>query len=338
MMMKAWLLEKHAPVEQAPLKLREVPVPAPKNDELLLEVTACGVCHTDLHTVEGEIRPDRLPVIIGHQVVGRVVENGASASRFKIGERAGVPWLHRTCGSCRHCAAGLENLCESGRFTGFHVNGGYAQYMTAPEDFAYRIPDAFDDLHAAPLLCAGIIGYRALRLSGIKPGGRLGLFGFGASAHLAIQIAASEGADVYVFSRSEDHRRHAMELGAAWTGRADETPPEPLTAAISFAPAGSLVPVALEKLEKGATLALAGIYVDKIPPLDYEKHLFHEKILRSVTASTREDARELLKAAAAVPVKTDIEVFGFEQANELLVRLKESRVKGAAVLDIMGAG
>jgi len=334
--MKAWVLEKTAPAEEHPLTLDTINVPDPGPDDLLIEVSACGICHTDLHTVEGELDLPQLPIIPGHQVVGKIVGNGANVKNAAIGERVGVPWLNWTCGECRYCKAGLENLCTGARFTGFHENGGYAEYMVAPAEFVYPIPKEFDDVHAAPLLCAGIIGYRALRLSGIfaKAGGTLGLFGFGASAHIAIQIAVNEGARAFVFTRSAEHRKHAKNLGAVWAGSADDTPPEPLSAAISFAPAGSLIPKAMEKLDKGATLALAGIYVDEVPKMDYQKHIFNEKQLRSVTASTREDARGLLEAAAKVPVKTDVTVYPFDKANEALCDLKASRINGAAVLKI----
>ncbi|MBI5178951.1 MAG: zinc-dependent alcohol dehydrogenase family protein [Nitrospinae bacterium] len=332
--MKAWVLNRPGPVESHPLILDELPTPKPGRGEVLIKISACGVCHTDLHTVEGEIIPPAYPITPGHQVVGRVAEAGDGVSAIKSGDRVGVAWLFGACGVCPHCASGRENLCDKAVFTGFHKNGGYAEYMTAPETSAFHLPERFDDIHAAPLLCAGIIGYRALKVCGIRRGGRLGLFGFGASAHLTIQAAIGMGAEVYAFSRSDDHRQHALELGAVWAGSAQDTPSAPLDAAISFAPSGALVPLALEKLAKGGTLALAGIYLDAIPAMDYEKHIFHEKVLRSVTAFTREDAREFLQLADTANIKTDVEEYRFEEANEALLRLKESRIKGAAVLRI----
>ncbi|MDH5543176.1 MAG: zinc-dependent alcohol dehydrogenase family protein [Nitrospinota bacterium] len=332
--MKAWLIEETAPAEEKKLALREVEKPEPGKGEVQIKISACGVCHTDLHAVEGELPLPTLPIIPGHQVVGKVSGNGESAKRFKPGERVGIAWLRSACGKCGYCRSGLENLCDSISFTGFHSNGGYAEYITAPEDFVYPLPDHFDDLHAAPLLCAGIIGYRALRLSEIKSGETLGIFGFGASAHIAIQIAIHRGANVYVFTRSKEHREHAMKLGAVWAGSADDPSPALLSAAISFAPAGSLIPKAMEKLDKGGTLALAGVYVDDVPRMDYEKHLFNEKRILSVTASTRSDGIELLRASAEIPVKTDIKPYPFERAPEALIDLKHSRINGAAVLRI----
>jgi len=332
--MKAWVLNTPGPVENGPLALEELPVPKPADREVLIKISTCGVCHTDLHTAEGEIVPPAYPVIPGHQVVGRVAETGSRVTRLKPGDRVGVAWLFSACGTCAHCASGNENLCDAAQFTGFHKNGGYAEYMTAPEGSAFMLPEKFDDLHAAPLLCAGIIGFRALKLCGIKPGGRLGLFGFGASAHIAIQSAIGMGAEVYAFSRSDEHRAHARELGAVWAGSAVDRPPAPLNAAISFAPSGALAPLAMEKLAKGGTLALAGIYMDTIPAMDYEKHLFNEKCLRSVTAFTREDARQFLRLAGRTDIRTDVEEYSFEEANEVLKRLKESHIKGAAVLRI----
>ena len=334
--MKAWLIHETAPAEEKKLFLCEVEKPVPASGEILIEVSACGVCHTDLHLVEGELIAPKLPLIPGHQVIGTVADTGQEATLFKPGERVGVAWLHSACGKCRYCRNNLENLCEVTKFTGFHKNGGFAEFITAPEKFVYPIPDVFDDVHAAPLLCAGIIGYRALRLSGIKEGGTLGIFGFGASAHIAIQIAIHRGAKVLVFTRSEEHRKHALKLGAQWAGTAEDESPTPLSAAISFAPAGSLIPKAMAMLDKGGTLALAGVYVDDLPRMDYEKHLFNEKKLCSVTASTREDGLELLRASADIPVQTDVKTYRFENAPEALIDLKHSRINGAGVLMIKG--
>ncbi len=327
-------MRKPGPLEGNPLKLERLKLPVPLPGEVLIEVAACGVCHTDLHTVEGEIATPVLPIVPGHQVVGRVVETGTATKSFKVGDRVGVAWLFGTCGECAYCRRGNENLCSEARFTGLDRNGGYAEYMVARIEFVFKIPKSFDDIHAAPLLCAGIIGYRALKASGVKAGQRLGLFGFGASAHITLQIAAHQGVEVYAFSRSDEHRRHAVALGARWAGMLDETAPAPLDGAISFAPSGAVIPAAMEKLDKGGTLALAGIYVDTIPAMNYQKHLFNEKKLRSVTAFTREDAAGLLRAASRAPVKTDIEVFSFKDAPLALKKLKESVVKGAAVLSM----
>ena len=326
--MRAMLLRAPLPVEAAPLEAVDLPIPEPGPGEIRLRVTACGLCHTDLHTLEGELPLPRLPVILGHQIVGGVEARGPNATRFSPGERVGVPWLHETCGKCDACRRGDENLCDSARFTGYHVDGGYAQFATVPERFAHRLPDRFGDAEAAPLLCAGIIGYRALRLSDLRPGERLGLFGFGASAHLAIQVARHWGCEIWVFTRSAEHRDLAKQLGAAWAGTAEDEPPGLLDRAISFAPAGRLIPVALEKLRKGGTLALAGIHLDRIPEMSYSL-LYGERTLRSVTASTRKDAEELLALAAEIPIRTEVERFPLDGANEALRLLKSSRIRGA---------
>jgi propanol-preferring alcohol dehydrogenase len=298
-------------------------------------VSACGVCHTDLHTVEGDLPLRKLPLVIGHQIAGVVDAVGAGVRRFHVGDRVGVPWLYSTCGRCAYCLRGLENLCENARFTGYDVNGGYAEMMTVSEDFAYPLPANFSDVEAAPLLCAGIIGYRALRLSNIQPGESLGLYGFGASAHIVAQLARHQGCAIFVFTRTESHRALAQWLGAAWVGRAEDQPPREIDAAIIFAPAGPLVLDALRVLRKGGTVTLAGISMSPIPQLDY-KMLYHERIVRSVANSTREDARNLLRLAAEIPIRTEIETFPLEQANEALRALKESRIRGAGVLRISG--
>jgi propanol-preferring alcohol dehydrogenase len=299
--------------------------------EVRLRVRACGVCHTDLHTVEGELRLPRLPLIPGHQIVGVVEKLGQGAKRFALGQRVGVPWLNWACGECDFCRKGLENLCPNARFTGLHADGGYAQYAVAPEGFAYPIPEQFRDELAAPLLCAGVIGYRALRLSRARPGERLGLYGFGASAHVTIQVARYLGCRVFVFTRSAEHQRLARQLGAAWVGGVQAQPPELLDSAIIFAPAGSLVPQSLRALRPGGTVALAGIYMSPIPELEYEL-LYGERTVRSVANMTRADARELLELAAKIPIETAVETYGLAEANEVLLRLKGGRVRGAAVL------
>jgi len=329
--MKAQLLYSPAPIEEAPLHLAEVPLPEPGPGQVRLAVQACGICHTDLHIVEGDLSLPKLPLIPGHQVVGVVDALGPGVTRFSPGQQAGLPWLHYTCGACAACLAGKENLCEQARFTGYHVDGGYAEYVLAEQDFIYPIPAGFSAIQAAPLLCAGIIGYRALRLSEIGPGGTLGMYGFGASAHVAIQVARYWNCRVYVFTRSPEHRRLAMELGAPWTGQAQDTPPSLLDSAIIFAPAGSLVPEALRVLRKGGTLALAGITMSDIPAMPYAL-IYGERTVRSVANSTRQDAEELLHLATAIPIRTQVQTFPLDQANEALRLLKEGRIQGAGVL------
>jgi len=332
--MKAMVLRKIAPIETLPLRLEEREKPSPHEKELLIQVEACGLCHTDLHTVEGDLPEVRLPIIPGHQVVGRVVEIGRSNSRFRVGDRVGVAWLYSTCGQCKFCLSGQENLCLQARFTGYHMDGGYAEYMVAPENFVYPLSEEIEAVHLAPLLCAGIIGYRALRLSQVKPGDFLALFGFGASAHLTIQVALHWGCKVLVFSRSQAHREMALKMGASWAGTAAEEPPQRAQAAIVFAPAGELVRRALEVVDRGGTVALAGISMTPIPSLEYEKHLYHEKILRSIANSTRQDGREFLELASKIPVKTTVQIFPFEEANEALIQLKKGLINGAGVLKI----
>jgi propanol-preferring alcohol dehydrogenase len=328
---KACLLHNPAPVETNPLDFTEVRRPEPGPGEVLVRVRACGVCRTDLHVVEGELPVRKTPVIPGHQVVGEVEASGPDARRFAAGARVGVAWLNRTCGECDFCRAGKENLCEGAQFTGWTVDGGYADYLVAPEAFVYPIPDGFGDLDAAPLLCAGIIGYRALRLSGIGAGGRLGLYGFGAAAHVAIQVARHWGAEVYAVTRDAHHRQLALEMGACWAGSAAEAPPALLDASIIFAPAGELVPAALRVLKKGGTLALGGIHMSRIPPLDYDL-LYHERVVRSVANNTRRDGEEFLRIAAEIPIRTRTQVFPLEDANQALNALKHDRINGAAVL------
>ena len=330
--MKAMILKKFAPIDNKPLKLTNISIPEPGPDDILIRINICGVCHTDLHTVEGELPEAKLPIIPGHQVVGRVEKRGENANRFKKGDRVGVAWLHSSCGNCGYCQGGNENLCENARFTGYSANGGYAEYMVIPEKFAYSIPEIFSDEEASPLLCAGIIGYRALRLSEIKPGQRLGLLGFGASAHVAIQIAVYWGCEVYVFSRSEEHLALARKLGAIWTGTSRDDPPVKMNSIVNFTPAGSTVIDGMRMLDKDGTQALAGIYMTPIPEMDYMKYLYHERTLRSVANATRQDGEELLKAAAEIPIRTTTQVFPLEDANKALQLLKASKIEGAAVL------
>jgi propanol-preferring alcohol dehydrogenase len=332
--MKAMLLRKPSLIEERPLEWTEVSRPKPEPGQIRLAVRACGVCHTDLHTVEGDLTLPKLPLVPGHQIVGVVEVCGAGATRFEVGQRVGVPWLYCTCGRCEFCACGLENLCVDARFTGLHADGGYAEAMVVHQDFAYPLPEGFSDLEAAPLLCAGIIGYRALRLCEIEPGQRLGLYGFGGSAHVTIQVARHWGCEVYVFTRSEAHRRLARELGAAWVGGAEDSPPASPQGSILFAPAGRLVLDALRVLERGGTLALAGVTMTPIPELDYDRLLYWERTVRSVANFTRQDARELLDLAAEIPIRTTVQRYALEQANEALLALKRSAIDGTAVLTV----
>lgn len=334
--MRACLLRTPAPVEARPLELAEVETPAPGEGELLLKVSACGVCRTDLHVVEGELPSRKSPVIPGHQVVGRVAAAGAGAGAegFKEGDRVGLAWLNETDGVCRFCRSGRENLCERAEFTGWTRDGGYAEFVRAPARFVYPLPEGFGDVQAAPLLCAGIIGYRALRLTALQSwaGARLGIYGFGAAGHVSIQIARSRGAEVYVMTRDrERHQALAEELGAAWTGGAGDEPPVKLDAAIIFAPAGELVPAALKALDKGGALVTGGIHMSDVPSFPYEL-IYGERVVRSVANNTREDGREFLEEAARVPVRTSVQTFPLAEAGDALVALKRDAVRGAAVL------
>ncbi|MEW6471242.1 MAG: zinc-dependent alcohol dehydrogenase family protein [Actinomycetota bacterium] len=330
--MRAWAVGAPGPVDTRPLVAVERPVPRPGAGEIRVKVSVCGVCRTDLHLAEGDLVPRRPGVVPGHEVVGVVDAVGEGCTRFGLGERAGIAWLRHTCGRCRWCRRGAENLCPQPRFTGWDADGGYAEYAVVDEAYAYRLPDGFDDETAAPLLCAGIIGYRALRRSALPPGGRLGIYGFGASAHLAAQVALAEGAAVHVFTRSAAACRHALELGVASAQDVDASPPEPLDAAILFAPAGELVPLALAGLDRGGTLAVAGIHLSDIPPLDYQRHLFQERQLRSVTANTRADGEEFLALAARLGLRVTTQRYSLDQADQALADLAHGRVTGAAVL------
>jgi propanol-preferring alcohol dehydrogenase len=316
------------------IRLTERAVPTPGEGEVLVEVEACGVCRTDLHVTDGDLPPHRRGVIPGHEVVGTVVRVGSEVHEFRRGDRAGIAWLRSSCGKCRWCRSGAENLCPRCTFTGWDEDGGYAAYATVPAAYAYRIPPGMGALQAAPLLCAGIIGLRALRRSGLRPGGRLGIYGFGASAHITAQIAIRQGAELHVLTRGEGARRLALELGAASVGPADAAPPVPLDAAILFAPAGELVPVGLEALERGGTLVLAGIHVSDIPTLDYQRHLFLEKHLTSVTANTREDGAELLRLATTMDLAAQVTSYPFSEADQALDDLAGGRVTGVAVLQM----
>jgi propanol-preferring alcohol dehydrogenase len=315
-----------------PLELVERPDPVPGPGEVRVRVSTCGVCRTDLHLAEGDLAPRRPGVVPGHEVVGRVDMLGRGATRFAVGDRVGVAWLRHTCGHCRFCRRGDENLCLEPRFTGWDDDGGFAELAVVDEAFAYALPEQFDDVEVAPLLCAGIIGYRALRRAQVPHGGRLGIYGFGASAHLAAQVALHRGAELYVMTRSAAARELAQALGATWVGGADEAPPRPLDAAILFAPAGELVPVALQALDRGGTLSIAGIHLSDIPALHYAEDLFQERQLRSVTANTRADGEELLRLAAEIPLRVTTSPRRFEQVPDALADLSADRVDGAAVI------
>ncbi len=329
--MRAQILDRPLPIGALPLRWGEAPLPEPAPGQIRLQVRVCGVCHTDLHTVEGDLSLPRLPIVPGHQVVGVVDKMGEGVTAFREGDRAGAVWLHRTCGQCRYCRSGRENLCERAQFTGLHVDGGYAEFMVVDAEFAYHLPVTLSDAEVAPLLCGGVIGYRALRLAEVQPGQTLGLYGFGNSAHITIQVARAWDCQVFVFTRSQVHQEHAYSLGAGWAGSADQEPPEPIDAGIIFAPAGELVPRALRVLRSGGTLALAGIHMSPVPTLPYSL-LYGERTLRSVANSTRQDARELVALAASLPIHTDVTVFPLEEANAVLSFLKASGFRGDAVL------
>lgn len=331
--MRALVLDAPGPAASRPLRLRERPDPEAAHAELVLRLTACGVCRTDLQIVEGDIEARRLPIVPGHQAVGRVEAVGDGVTGWSVGDRAGVTWLAGTCGSCRACTSGRENLCPSATFTGWDRDGGFAERMTVRADMAVRLPDGFADLDAAPLLCGGVIGYRALRVAGVEPGSRLGLFGFGASALLTIQVARHWGCEVFVFTRSEQERDRARELGAAWAGGYDDPSPVPLDAAVTFAPVGSVVVAALRAVDRGATVAINAIHLDRIPELPYEL-LWWERSLRSVANVTREDARDFLALAAEIPIRTAVEVHPLADGGLALERLAAGEVRGSAVLAI----
>jgi propanol-preferring alcohol dehydrogenase len=328
------VLERPDLVRSSPLRLREIGVPEPQPDEVLVRVEICGVCRTDLHVVEGELPPIQEEIVPGHEVIGWVEKCGTKAKQFQVGDRVGVAWLHRSCGICSYCVRGDENLCIAPQFTGYTVNGGYAEYLTAPEAFIYPVPETVTSREAAPFLCAGIIGYRALRRSEIAPGQPLGLYGFGASAHIVIQIARYWNCPVYVCTRGDKHQELAQQMGATWVGNAGARPPVKLCSGILFAPAGELVPIALDALDRGGTLAHAGIYMTPIPEMDYGQYLFQERSLRSVTANTRQDGRELMTLAGEIPLHTHTVEYPLEQANVALQALKSDAINGAAVLRV----
>jgi propanol-preferring alcohol dehydrogenase len=331
--MRAMLLEEPRAAEESPLRAVELELPVPAAGQVRVRVSCCGLCHTDLHTVEGDLAVHKMPVIPGHQIVGTIDAVGAGVRGRQEGDRVGIPWLHSTDGDCRYCRSGRENLCEHARFTGYDVNGGYAEAALIGEDYCYPLPAGLSDEHAAPLLCAGIVGYRSYRMTGIRAGEVLGLYGFGASAHLVLQVARHQGVNVFVFTRTAAHAKLAGKLGAGWIGDAKQQPPGHLDAAILFAPAGALVPEALRATRPGGSVVCAGITMSPIPEMDYAL-LYQERVLRSVANNTRPDAREFLELAAQIPLQTEIQVYRLEEANRALQDLKHSRIAGAGVLQI----
>jgi alcohol dehydrogenase, propanol-preferring len=341
--MKAMALNKQSPIEERPLSLIELPIPRPADNQILVKVSVCGACHTDLDEAEGRIKLDKLPRVLGHQVVGTVADKGRSVKKFKIGERVGITWLYQSCGQCRFCTTGRENLCEKAMWTGKDADGGYAEFMVIGEDFAYRLPESFSDLQAAPLLCAGVIGYRTLRLADIKDGESIGLFGFGACAHIVIQIIRHKfpNSRVYVFTKQAEHRKLAKKLGAIWTGQsacggpAADKPPIKLNKILDFTPAGVCVRDALAVLERGGRLVINAIRKEtNIPAIDYARYLWLEKEIKSVANVTRQDAEEFFPLAAQIPIVPTVEEFELEQANEVLYKIKHSQLNAAAVLRI----
>jgi len=330
--MKAMVLSEIAPIESAPLKLTDLPDPQPAPGQVRLRVSCCAICRTDLHVIEGDLPQEKLPIVPGHQVVGVVDMLGEGCKRLKVAQRVGVAWLRHTCGGCEFCESGRENLCGDQRFTGYHADGGYAELAVVDENFAYEIPEGFSDVSAAPLLCAGIVGYRAFKRSNPRDGAALAIYGFGSSAHVICQIALHRGMDVYVVTRGAGHRELAIEMGAKWAGETADGMPVKTDSAIIFAPAGELVPQALSALKKGGTLSLAGIHMTPLPEMDYEKYIFHERDIHSVTANTRADGRELLAQAAEIPIRPHTTTYPLDQANEALCDLKADRLNGTGVL------
>lgn len=332
--MKAWVVSRPGPIDDRPLDFVDVPAPDPGPGEIRLRVEVCGVCRTDLHLAEGDLAPRRPRVVPGHEVVGVVDRLGEGTTRFEVGRRVGIAWLRSTCGACRFCDRGDENLCQWPAFTGWDADGGYAEHATVDERFAYALPDAFTPAEAAPLLCAGIIGFRSLRRASLPPGGRLGIYGFGASAHLAAQVALAWGARIHVMTRSPAARTLALELGASSAGDTFDLPPEKLDSAVVFAPAGEVVPTALAALDRGGTLAIAGIHLSDVPPLRYQDHLFYERQVRSVTANTRRDGEDFLAEAARIGIRVETVTYGLDQADAALRDLAHDRITGAAVIQV----
>jgi propanol-preferring alcohol dehydrogenase len=330
--MKAMVLNEITLIEKKPLQLVDLPTPTPGPREILVKVSTCGICHTELDEIEGRLPPN-LPIILGHEIVGRLEGLGSAITKFALGDRVGIAWIHSTCGKCQFCESGNENLCQAFKGTGCHAHGGYAQYTVVSENFAYPIPGRFSDPEAAPLLCAGAIGYRDLKLSRIKKGQTLGLYGFGASAHIVIQVATYWGCEVFVFTRSEEHRNLAKKLGASWTGGPEDLPPKKFHSAIDFTPVGETIPIALRSLEKGGRLVMAVIRKrNLIPPMDYTQLLWDEKEVKSVANITRKDAQEFLSLAAEIPIIPEVQEFRLEEANQALILLKQGKIQGAGVL------
>ncbi len=337
--MRAVLLNKHSPIEEKPLELVDLPIPVPNDDQILVRVSVCGACHTDLDEVEGRLKPTKSPIVLGHQVVGKVTDKGKDVTKFKIGDRVGITWLYSACGKCGFCQTGNENLCDQAKWTGKDIDGGYAEFTVIGEDFAYPIPEEFTDSQAAPLLCAGVIGYRTLRLADIKDGQKIGLLGFGASAHIVIQIIKHKfpNSPVYVFTKTAQHAELAESLGAVWTGRSGDRPPEKLNKIMDFTPVGQCIRDALGVLERGGRLIINAIRKETpVPPLDYAEYLWLEKEIKSVANVTRQDAEEFLPLAARIPIVPTIEEFPLRQANEVLYSIKNSKLRAAAVLKIQG--
>jgi len=335
--MRAIILDKQSPIEEKPLKAADLPIPTPDDNQILVKVSVCGACHTDLDEAEGRLKPTKSPIVPGHQVVGKVAEKGKDVTKFKIGDRVGITWLYSACGKCDFCETGNENLCNQAKWTGKDANGGYAEFTVIGEDFAYHIPKEFSDSQAAPLLCAGVIGYRTLRLADVTDGQKIGLFGFGASAHIVIQIIKYKfpHSPVYAFTKTARHAELAKSLGAVWTGRSGDRPPEKLNKIMDFTPVGECVRDALSVLERGGRLIINAIRKETpVPPLEYEKYLWLEKEIKSVANVTRRDAEEFLPLAAQIPITPTIEEFPLSQANEVLRSIKHSRLRAAAVLKV----
>jgi propanol-preferring alcohol dehydrogenase len=333
--MKAMILERQQPLERQPLVLKDFSDPLPQERQIKIKVAVCGACRTDLHIVEGELPAHKMPVIIGHQIVGRVAELGMAAGKFRIGDRVGVPWLYRTCGRCKYCLSRRENLCDRAQFTGYDADGGFAEYTVIDEDFAYLLPSAYSDSEAAPLLCAGVIGYQAFQATGLKDRGRLGLFGFGSSAHIVIQLAVHLGLEVYVVSRTDKELDLAKDLGAAWVGRINDDMGANLDAGIVFAPSGDLLVESLKKIDKGGRIVSAGIYTTPLPGFDYAL-IYPEKCLCSIAHTTRHNVQAFLRIAAEFKIKTQVTEYRLEDANLALLNIKHSRVSGSTVLRIPG--
>jgi propanol-preferring alcohol dehydrogenase len=335
--MRAIVLTKIAPIETKPLEITDLPTPTPTNSEILVEVSVCGICHTDLDEAEGRLRPSHIPIVLGHQVVGKVADRGTTAIKYRLGERVGITWLYSSCGKCDYCLTGSENLCDQAKWTGKDVNGGYTEYMVVPEDFAHPIPERYSDAQAAPLLCAGVIGYRAVRLCEIKDGQTVGLFGFGASAHIVIQIIRHQfpNSPIFVFTRGASHKELAESLGAVWVGSPNEQPPAKVKKAIDFTPVGESVHNALAILDKAGRLVINAIRkTTPVPKLNYAEHLWHEKEIKSVSNVTRRDATEFLSLAPQIPILPEVAEFEFSQANEALLAMKQAKIRAAAVLRV----